>query len=334
MMPVADGPVLYKFSTNDFPMEERSRDSTRAHERDLFPARLAPLNDATVCVEFTSQILPRLRIMCGVICDLHVRGVPDPAEKDELTFIVGLSGGAVISQRGRQITMAPGAAIVTTREDGGYTVHKARTGRFVGLRVPRAAIAPFVPDIDDAVMRMIAPETGALMLLVRYVAALAHDGFATSSELSALITNQIHDLVAVTIGATRDAAAFAGARGVRAARLRTLKADIAANFGNCNLSVSSLARRHGITARYVHKLFEIEGTSFSEFVLNQRLARAHRILSDPRSSDRLISAVAFDAGFGDLSHFNHCFRRCYGVRPSDVRAQAKLMMAETVECWN
>ena len=35
-----------------------------------------------------------------------------------------------------------------------------------------------------------------------------------------------------------------------------------------------------------------------------------------------ISAVAFDAGFGDLSYFNRTFRRRYDAAPSDVRARA------------
>lgn len=57
-------------------------------------------------------------------------------------------------------------------------------------------------------------------------------------------------------------------------------------------------------------------------MLGQRLARAHRALRDPRSADLKISTIAFAAGFGDLSYFNHAFRRHYGATPSDVRAAA------------
>jgi AraC-like DNA-binding protein len=73
----------------------------------------------------------------------------------------------------------------------------------------------------------------------------------------------------------------------------------------------------------VQILFESEGTTFSRFLLDQRLARAHRMLSDPRLAERTISALAYEAGFGDLSHFNRAFRRCYGESSSDVRASIR-----------
>ena len=82
------------------------------------------------------------------------------------------------------------------------------------------------------------------------------------------------------------------------------------------------AARHGVTRRYVDMLFEVEGATFSEFVVDQRLARAHRMLSDPRFAGRTVNAIAFDVGFGDLSYFNRTFRRRYGATPSDVRNAA------------
>jgi AraC-like DNA-binding protein len=69
-------------------------------------------------------------------------------------------------------------------------------------------------------------------------------------------------------------------------------------------------------------LFEQEGITFSQYVISQRLLRAHRMLTDPRFADRSITSLAFDAGFGDLSYFNRAFRRCYGGTPSEVRADA------------
>jgi AraC-like DNA-binding protein len=115
-------------------------------------------------------------------------------------------------------------------------------------------------------------------------------------------------------------AKVAGSHGVRAARLRAIKADVLKALGDHDLTVTAIATRHGVTPRYVQMLFEGEGTTFSRFLLYQRLGHAHRMLCDPRFAERTVSTIAFEAGFGDLSHFNRVFRRRYGESPSDVRA--------------
>ena len=90
-----------------------------------------------------------------------------------------------------------------------------------------------------------------------------------------------------------------------------------------DLTVAAATSRQRISESYVRKLFESEGSSFSEWVLGERLIRAHRILTDPRFAGRSITSVAFDAGFGDVSYFNRSFRRRFGATPSEIRAEAK-----------
>jgi AraC-like DNA-binding protein len=68
------------------------------------------------------------------------------------------------------------------------------------------------------------------------------------------------------------------------------------------LSAATVAARHGVTQRYVHKLFEAEVATFSEFVLARRLQFARRLLTDRRLASRSITSIAFGAGFSDLSH--------------------------------
>ena len=106
------------------------------------------------------------------------------------------------------------------------------------------------------------------------------------------------------------------------AAMSAMKVDITEKLASPNLSVEEVAKRQGVSSRYVQMLFEQEGTTFSQYVISQRLLRAHRMLTDPRFADRSITSLAFDAGFGDLSYFNRVFRRCYGGTPSEIRAAA------------
>jgi AraC-like DNA-binding protein len=171
-------------------------------------------------------------------------------------------------------------------------------------------------------MRRIPRDSVELRLLTGYLGILKEEHALAEPHLHRLIVNQIYDLVAATIGATRDAMEVAQGRGVRAARLRAIRTEIADNLGRGDLSVDAVATRQGITPRYMRSLFEREGTSFSEFVLGERLVRAHRMLCDRRYAAHTIGAISFECGFGDLSYFYRAFRRKYGGTPSDVRAAA------------
>jgi AraC-like DNA-binding protein len=111
---------------------------------------------------------------------------------------------------------------------------------------------------------------------------------------------------------------------LRSARLRTAKVYIVENSYRQDLSVGSVAAHLGVTSRYLQRLFEADGTTFSAFVLGQRLTRAYRMLCDSQFSDRPVGVIAYDVGFGDLSYFNRCFRRQYGVTPTEIKeASAK-----------
>jgi AraC-like DNA-binding protein len=60
----------------------------------------------------------------------------------------------------------------------------------------------------------------------------------------------------------------------------------------------------------------IVGLTPHQFLLDQRIRRAATALCTTQTS---ISAIAFDAGFGDLSTFNGRFREVFGVSPGGLR---------------
>src|SRR5205807_9113711 len=88
-------------------------------------------------------------------------------------------------------------------------------------------------------------------------------------------------------------------------------------------SVNEVAAQCGLTPRNLQRLFESEATTFTDFMLCQRLMQAYRTLSDPHRAERSITSVAFEIGFNDLSYFNRTFRRRFGCTPSEVRATAR-----------
>jgi AraC-like DNA-binding protein len=191
------------------------------------------------------------------------------------------------------------------------------------IRLPRTALAPLVPDVDALVLRRIPAEVEALRLLRSYLVVMHQEQMLTKPALQHMAVTHVRDLVAMALGATREAGEVAEGRGARAARLAAIKADIVTNLDHGDVSVGAIALRHQLTPRYIQVLFESEGMTLTEFVLNRRLARAKALLCDEVRVLDKIAAIAFDCGFGDLSYFNRAFRRRYGAAPSDVRAQAR-----------
>ena len=60
-----------------------------------------------------------------------------------------------------------------------------------------------------------------------------------------------------------------------------------------------------------------------QYVLERRLARCRRDLTDIAMRHRSIGEIAIAAGFKDLSHFSRAFRESVGRTPSDYRAASE-----------
>jgi AraC-like DNA-binding protein len=238
--------------------------------------------------------------------------------KDDFLLAVNLSGVCLASQVGRECRLDAGAAVLMSNSDVGDLERPCPT-RYLTLFIPRRRLNAIAVSPEDALARPIPANTEALRLLVDYVGTTLQKHQLTSPQLRQLFTSHVHDLVALAVGATRDATEIAHHRGMRAARLHAAKAFIAQNIERQDLSASRVAAHFGITPRYLHMLFETDGLSFTKFVVERRLARACQMLLDPQMAERTISTIAFAAGFGDLSHFNRAFRRHFGKTPTDAR---------------
>jgi AraC-like DNA-binding protein len=158
-----------------------------------------------------------------------------------------------------------------------------------------------------------------MRLLVGYLDSLRDA--AVSPELEQSVVAHVHDLLAVSLGATPDGLELARTRGVRAARLHAIKKDVVERL-DCELSINAVAARHRLTPRYVQMLFEQEGTTFTAFVREQRLVRARAMLVSPRFDHLRIGEIAFELGFGDLSYFIRVFSQRFGMSPGEAREGA------------
>ncbi|MES2533804.1 MAG: helix-turn-helix domain-containing protein, partial [Pseudomonadota bacterium] len=116
--------------------------------------------------------------------------------------------------------------------------------------------------------------------------------------------------------------ALRGETGTQMNILNRLCQVIEANLGDAGFSRATVARREGISARYVQKLFENAGESFSHYLRRRRLARCRSDLLNPQLSPLSITEISYRWGFSDSAHFSRSFREEYGVAPREFRKQA------------
>ncbi len=312
-------------STSEIPESERVPLIREFYCRGVLKAEVDPREGRPFAASFTSHALPEAQLLIGGLFGARViRTKQLVADGDDsLALVVNRSGIVRISERGHDLQLRPGDAVLTSAEDV-TTFERLSLGSCFSLRVPRRVLAPMIVDVDDAVMRILPESAAGLRLLVDYASAMVRETAFATPALRQLGVAHLHDLLAVVLGATSETRELAGRRGIKAARLQKAKVSIANNCWRQDLSVATVAQELGVTPRYLQRLFEADGKTFSSFLIEQRVKRAHRMLREPGHAERTVSSIAYDVGFGDLSYFNRCFRRTYNATPSDVRSGGSL----------
>jgi AraC-like DNA-binding protein len=317
MVTSAPNYTVVRFSSCALPEDGRGKALEELHERGLLPTKFMRYGNAAPRVDLVNRTMPGLRILTASYTSVLREGVRQ--EGDFLYLCMTLSGTTVGSQRGHEMVLSDGDAVLMTNEEATWTMSSPSSVKIAGIRVPRSAIAPLVPKLVNVTMRRITKDTSGLRLLRKYLDVVADDEALAASASQRLIVGHFYDLVALALGASSDAKALAADRTVGAVRLAAIKADILANLDDGKLNATMVATRHRLTVRYMHKLFESDGITYSEFVLGERLARAYCLLTNPLHSGRAISTIAFELGFNDLSYFNRTFRRRYSATPTEIR---------------
>ncbi len=249
------------------------------------------------------------------------------AEADNPYDVLGIildSGEVDVQLPGRRgFRYKQGEAFLWPGDEAGSSRYVTPTTRLLNIALPRSVFTGPLKLLDSVSGRRL-PASPELRLLATYAGAFLDEYPELQPEAAQKVAGHIQDLALVALGAHRGLAAQEHEQGVRAARLTSMKADIDAHLFDPELSVAWLLRRHRVSERYLRSLFESEGTSFTDYVLNGRLAHVYRRILDPRERTTRISVIAYDSGFNDLSWFNRVFRRYYGMTPSDMRERCSL----------
>jgi AraC-like DNA-binding protein len=191
--------------------------------------------------------------------------------------------------------------------------------RFTSARIPRNALLLMCPGAENRLFEPIKDQRQLRELIIQYFSLSGASAASLDEAGQRTVAHHMIDLVALLLRAGGDEAHEATQRGHFAARLRSIQRHVIDHLDDSGLTISQVAGNCGLSPKQVQRLFERAGTTFTEFLLEQRLLLARRQLSGPGHREEKIGSLAYGVGFGDLSYFNRAFRQRFNMTPSEWR---------------
>ncbi|MGF6937928.1 AraC-like DNA-binding protein [Paraburkholderia sp. UCT70] len=93
-------------------------------------------------------------------------------------------------------------------------------------------------------------------------------------------------------------------------------------LGDVELSLNTITEQQRVSSRYVQKLFEDAGMSFTGYVRDRRLERCRQELMSPAHRGLSVSEICFRWGFNDAAHFSRSFRAKFDMTPRSCRKES------------
>jgi AraC-like DNA-binding protein len=237
---------------------------------------------------------------------------------DDLVLVEAEWGRVPLLQGDKIIEMQGGQLCLTDMSVLGSIGHGPR-GAFRTLRIPRQALLAAAPRAEDQLSIAISGHDVLRETIIRYQTLGASQAAGLDAAGQHLMAQHLVDLVALLFTSRAEGLEGPGEPGRASAQLDLIRADVLRDLGNPALALANLVRRHGLSERQAQRLFERSGNTFTEFVLEQRLLLARKLVTDPAHRHRKISDIAHMSGFSDLSYFNRAFRKRFGVSPTGIR---------------
>jgi AraC family transcriptional regulator, positive regulator of tynA and feaB len=232
---------------------------------------------------------------------------------DDLCFInLQLEGIGRYLQRNHVQICPPGdMALVDTTEP--FEIANSSDFRLLCFAVPRRLLPSDI--LPRPRLKITQTEVGRA--LSRTIVSYAELCLASprSSDLPALAGAHIVDLISYAPAALKTAPP----ESVSTPILLSMMMDyIDRHTVDHDLSAAILALRFHCSERYVHKLFSTTDQTVGEHINNKRIQLCARRLMDA-TPGTTIAEIAYAAGFRDISHFNHLFKRSHGMTPREFR---------------
>lgn len=269
------------------------------------------------CVEVFTRRLGSVQMARCAISAGSIGQQRTGARDGHVTVILPVCGEVTVEQGAERATAgADDLVLVNGRRP--YRLTTSAPVTFTALQADRHLLGLLDSTIHHLAARRW-PTTGGLW-------ALSADMFATvagnlaeidSAEGEALGLTVTSLMTSLLIDRLRTRVADPGmARQILLLRMLTNIRDL---LGDASLTPSRVAGNLEISLRHVQALFAELGTSPAKWIRDERLARLHADLINPRFDNLTVASLGEAWGLVGASQVSRLFRDRYGYTPSEVR---------------
>ncbi|MEL7028711.1 MAG: helix-turn-helix domain-containing protein [Pseudomonadota bacterium] len=229
-----------------------------------------------------------------------------------------LEGEGVVSQGGREAKTRPGeyALYDSTRP---FEMRFDGPFRQLSLKIPRRLLVEKCWSAEQFTAQALPGRAGVARALFALVDELRGDPAPLDAAVGERMQDHITDLLTTSL-ATAPAKKATAKSPAKAAALGRLKSVILSELSDPDLTPARAAASAGLSLRSAYLLFEAEGCSIAAWIMDRRLDRCRRDLTDSFLANRSISEIAYSWGFSDPAHLSRRFRTRFGCAPRDLRS--------------
>jgi len=188
------------------------------------------------------------------------------------------------------------------------------------LRLPRHYFSHRIACPERLTAIAFRSSLGPVSIVSNFISHLYHQLHGLDAASTAAVHQALVDLLIAALAGTSTRGMFTSNQLVMRQRIKSfVETRLADPCLNCTL----VSEAHGISVRYLNKLFENDEVSLSEWMWARRLDRARVSIESSQTTGQSITQIAYDWGFKDPAHFSRAFKARYGESPSAYRRDLK-----------
>ncbi|MCY4514619.1 MAG: helix-turn-helix domain-containing protein [Candidatus Tectomicrobia bacterium] len=256
-----------------------------------------------------------------VISDPHfvLRSKRQIAKSTEADFLISfqLKQRGLVRQSGREALLTPGSFALYDSTEPYSLTFKERFHQFV-VQMPKEVLSRHLMNPEQYTAIAMSGTSGLGAVLRNFIFSVAKELDGARPVPEELADNLV-EMMAMAFSSSVMLKQIGSHSIVRETLRQKIRQYIDCNLCNPKLSNKQIAHAQGISTRYLHKLFQQEEESVHTLILRKRLEKAYRFLTDPAYAGHSVEQIAYSTGFSTAAHFSRCFKKRYGLSPSEIR---------------